>query len=134
MGSFRRFKYNKLVRHRMVEFFEKMGSTVQWACLGDDEFKKELKIKFMEEAQEVHDAKTRQELIEELADVLEVVASLCDVHQFTMQDIVDAQIKKRAERGEFKGRVFVGVVEHMLGSAGERYCLADSEKYPEIKD
>ncbi len=90
--------------------------------------------RFMEEAQEVHAAQTKEALLEELADVLEVISSFCDVHDFTLQDIIAIQEKKRQDRGGFKKRKFVTIAEHQADSFGEKYCLADPKKYPEIMD
>lgn len=128
----RRFKQNKLWRDKLIERMEKLGSRIHWTRLNDAEFAQELKTKFLEEAQEVYAAQTKKELIEELADVLEVISSFSDVHRFTLQDIIDVQNKKREDRGSFQGRRFVTVADHPEGSLGEKYCLDDPYKYPEI--
>jgi predicted house-cleaning noncanonical NTP pyrophosphatase (MazG superfamily) len=132
--KFRKFQQNKLWRDKLVERMELMGSKVHWTRLDDAAFSSELKIKFMEEAQEVHAAQTKEALLEELADVLEVISSFCDVHDFTLQDIMAIQEKKRQDRGGFKERKFVTIAEHQEDSFGEKYCLADPNKYPEIKE
>ena len=74
-------------------------------------------------------AQTNQALIEELADVLDVMQALADLHGFTMQDVLNVQQTKRNQRGGFEGRKFVTVAQHQVGSYGEKYCLADAEKY-----
>lgn len=132
--TFRTFKQNKLWRDKAVDLMEQTGSKIHWTRLDDGAFAKELKIKFMEEAEEVANAHSKEHLIEELADILEVITSLCDVHNFTMEDIVAAQQKKNEKRGSFQGRKFITVAEHLVGSFGEAYCLADPEKYPETID
>ncbi len=131
--NFRAFKQNKLWRDKAVDMTEANGSRVHWERLNDVEFSEQLKIKFMEEAHEVCAAKTKEALVEELADILEVIGSLCEAHDFTLQDIMNAQSKKHQERGGFGGRKFVTHAEHEVGSFGEKYCLADPEKYPEIE-
>lgn len=131
--EFRTFKQNKLWRDKAVDRMEQMGSKVHVVKLDDEAFAQQLKIKFMEEAQEVCDAVTKEALIEELADILEVITALGNVHAFTLQDILNAQKKKHQERGGFEGRAFVTVAEHLVGGFGEKYCLADPEKYPEVK-
>jgi len=130
--KFRKFKQNKLWRDKIVDLMEHNGSKVHWKRLNDDEFSAQLKIKFIEEAEEVYNANTRKALIEELGDILEVISSLCDAHKFTLQDIIDVQQRKHEERGGFNGRKFVTIAEHTIGSYGEKYCLADPKKYPEI--
>jgi predicted house-cleaning noncanonical NTP pyrophosphatase (MazG superfamily) len=130
--TFRKFLQNKLWRDKAVDWLEQAGSKIHWTKLEDDAFLAELKVKFLEEAQEVCSAKTKDALLEELADVLEVMTSLCDVHQVTLEDIVQIQKGKRNKRGSFEGRKYVTIAEHPPGSLGEKYCLADPEKYPEV--
>jgi predicted house-cleaning noncanonical NTP pyrophosphatase (MazG superfamily) len=128
----RKFKQNKLWRDKAVDRLEQTGSKIHWGRLDADKFEKQLKIKLMEEAEEVCRAKTKESVLEELADILEVVTSFCELHEVTLQDITDLQQKKHQERGGFQGRKFVTVAEHPIGSFGEKYCLNDPEKYPEI--
>ncbi len=130
--KYRKFKQNKLYRDKLIQILESNGSKIHWTTLDDKEFSEQLKIKLTEETQEVCAAKTKDHLIEELADVLEVIDSLCQVHEFSMQDIFDAKNKKHDERGGFSGRKFITIAEHLPESLSEKYCLADPEKYPEI--
>jgi len=130
--TFRKFKQDKLWRDNAVDMLEKQGSKIHWTKLTDSEFSTQLKTKFMEEALEVCNANTEKQLLEEFADILEVISSMCEVHKFTFQDILDVQEKKHHERGGFNGRKFVKFAEHPKDSFGEKYCLADPEKYPEI--
>lgn len=132
--KFRKFKQDKLWRDGAVERLVTMGSKIHWRRLSDIEFAEQLKKKFLEEAQEVYNAQTKEALLEELADIVEVISSLCDVHSVTLQDIIAVQQKKKQERGGFEGRKFVTVAEHPIGSFGEKYCLADPTRYPEIID
>jgi predicted house-cleaning noncanonical NTP pyrophosphatase (MazG superfamily) len=131
---FRKFKQNKLWRDKAIDLLEKNGSKIHWTRLNDHDFAVQLKAKFMEEAQEVYNASTRQALLEELADIVEVMHALGHVHSFTLEDIIAVQRKKQQDRGGFTARMFVTVAEHPIDSFGERYCLADPEKYPEIID
>ena len=130
----RRFKQDKLWRDKAVDWLEQMGSKIHWTKLEKDEFAEQLKVKLLEEAEEVCKAKTKEALLEELADILEVVTSFCELHETTLQNVIEVQNKKHQERGGFQGRKFVTVAEHLIGSHGEKYCLNDPEKYPEILD
>lgn len=130
----RKFKQEKLWRDHAVDWLEQMGSKIHWTRLETDQFVEQLKIKLLEEAEEVCKAKTKEALVEELADVLEVVTAFCQIHEMTLQNVIDVQNKKRQERGGFQGRKFVTVAEHPPGSFGEKYCLNDPDKYPEIFD
>lgn len=129
----RMFKQNKLWRDKLIEMMEhNYGSRIAWLRLDDAAFDQEIRIKLKEEADEVVAAKDRNALIGELADVYEVIDALTALHNISKEEIIAAQTKKRDERGGFMGRKFVTVAEHPVGSFGEKYCLADPEKYPEI--
>lgn len=126
------FLQNKLWRDKLINAMEQMGSVMHWRKLNDDEYDHQLRLKIVEEAQEVHSASSKKELLAELADVCEVIDSLCVLHGFSWQDIKAVQEKKRTERGGFAERKFVEKAEHPVGSLGEKYCLEQPHKYPEI--
>jgi len=132
--KFRKFKYDKLVRDKIIEKYQKEGSIFHIKKLNDQEFSNELKNKLLEETNEVVEAKTNQELIQELADVLEVVNSICLANNFTYEDVLNAKNIKYEERGGFEGRNFVISAEHPENSYCEKYCLNNIDRYPEIKD
>lgn len=131
--TMRIFLQNKLWRDKLVDVMEqKHSSRINWRYLSDEEFNEQLRIKLAEETEEVITAKSRDELIAELADVFEVIDSLAKLHGISKEEIIGSQTKKRDERGGFEGRKFVETAEHLAGSFGEQYCLADPTKYPEI--
>lgn len=130
--KYRTFKQDKLWRDKAVDIMENMGSVISWKRLNDFQFIEQLKVKLIEEAQEVVNAKSQDQLCQELADVLEVISSFCQVYNLILDNIIDIQQKKQEERGGFSGRKFVTTASHLEDSFGEKYCLADPEKYPEI--
>ena len=132
--KYRKFTQNKLWRDKLVELMNQNQSKIHYKELNNQEFIEQLQIKLLEEAQEVCDANTKENLIEELADMLEVISAFCTVQNITFQDIINIKNKKYNERGGFEGRKFVTIAEHPVGSFGEKYCLNDPEKYPEILD
>lgn len=131
--NFRTFKQNKLVRDKIVDFMQQHGSKLYWFKLEDKDFQKQLKIKLLEEANEVVHANNKEQMLEELADVLEVVHTLAKLYNLCVKDLETYQKKKRTEKGSFAGRIFVSFAEHPKDSPAERYCLANPEKYPEVK-
>ena len=129
----RKFLQNKLWRDnapRMME--ENHGSVIHWRRLDDNEYDSQLRIKLIEEIDEVCKAQARDELKAEIADVYEVLDALMKLHAIEKNEVETIQLHKRLERGGFEGRTFVEVAEHPIDSFGERYCLADPIKYPEI--
>jgi len=130
--AMRTFFLNKLSRDKLVDIMENRGSYINWRYLSNEEFNEQLRIKLAEETQEVIVAQSRDELIAELADVFEVIDSLAKLHNIPQEEIVTAQTTKRNEKGGFEGRKFFETARHPAGSFGEKYCLADPIKYPEI--
>lgn len=129
----RKFLQNKLWRDNAVAMMERnSGSTIHWHRLDDKEYDEQLRIKLIEETEEVVSAQSTEALKAEIADVYEVLDALMLLHGITKEEVKDIQMRKRAERGGFDGRTFVEIAEHPVGSYGEKYCLADPLKYPEI--
>jgi predicted house-cleaning noncanonical NTP pyrophosphatase (MazG superfamily) len=128
----RRFIQNKLWRDKAVDSLERAGSILHWSRLDDASFDQELRAKLLEEAHEVVQAKSTEEVCGELADVMEVITTLCQVHNITLEQVQLAQQKKRGERGGFDGRKYVTIADHPDGSFGTQYCLASPDKYPEV--
>lgn len=132
--NFRTFKQNKLVRDKIIKIMESKGSKLYAYKLSNQDFLKQLKLKLLEEAAEVNRAQTEQEVLEELADVLEIVYTLATAHNLTEQDMQNAREKKLNEKGGYQEQMFVTFAEHPKDSPQERYCLADPDKYPEVKN
>ncbi len=131
--KFKTFKQNKLVRDKIVQIMQEHGSKLYHIKLEDKEFIKQLKIKLLEEASEVAHASSKNELLEEMADLLEVFQTLTQACEISPKEITAFQKKKREEKGGFKNRTFLTFAEHPQDSPQERYCLADPTKYPEVK-
>ena len=130
----RAFKHEKLWRDKMPAYCEAKGSIITIKPLDDQEFDRELRIKLLEEADEVKEALSEKELVEELADLYEVVDTIIASHGINKKEILAVQEKKRVEKGGFMQRTYVTVARHPVGSYSESYCLAQPEKYPEIKE
>ena len=130
--KFRKFKQNKLWRDGVVDQLELDGSKIHWTRLDDEPFAEELMSKLIEEVHEILTAQTKENLIEELADVLEVMTSMASLYGSSLEEIIDQKNKKHQEKGGFQGRKYVTPAEHLPGSPGEKYCLANPEKYPEV--
>ena len=127
-----KFQLNKLVRDKIPAHHDKNGSTTHLKSLNDTEFDVALRTKMKEEIEEVCASKIKEELIEELADLFEVIDALTVLHGISKDEIRTIQERKRSERGGFHGRSFVTITEHPIGSPGEKYCRANPEKYKEI--
>ena len=98
---------NKLVRDNIPNIIENNGEKAITRILGDDEYKKELCKKLLEEANEVINAKSSDETLEELADVLEVLKTIAELNNKNLEDIIEISNRKKLERGSFKKRIFL---------------------------
>lgn len=98
--------HKKLVRDKIPEIIEGSGDVCETRVLDDKEFQIELRKKLIEESQEVLDC-PREKLLDELADVLEIVSSLADINQLKMEDVEKEVIIKREKRGGFDKKIFL---------------------------
>ncbi len=103
--------YNKLVRDKIPEIIEKSGKKFRTSILNKAEFEMELKSKLKEELTEYLEAKTSQDAIEELADMLEVMKSLAEIHNASLNDIEKVRKQKEENRGGFQEQIFLIDVE-----------------------
>ena len=128
----RKFSLNKLWRDKAPANMESQGAIIHVTHLDDAQYKNQLGLKLIEEAHEVHTAQSDDELLSELADVLEVVNCIIQAHNLRLADVIVRQNEKQNERGSFLQRKFVTVAEYLPGSFGENYALNDLKRHPEI--
>lgn len=104
--------YNKLVRDKIPEIIKKDNKQCVTEILNDEKYTIELKKKFIEEMDEYQSAKTDDEALEELADILEIIQSLAKVHGSTINKVEAIRKEKAKKRGGFEDKIFlVGVKE-----------------------
>jgi len=95
----------KLVRDKIPEIIRASGRTPVVRRLDDQSYLGALHDKLLEEAAELRDAARANQLIEEAADVLEVLIGMATLHGHTLDDIVCVAAEKRTERGGFEDRL-----------------------------
>ena len=95
---------NKLVRDQIPEIIRQGGNECEVKFLSDTEYLTALRNKLIEEAQEAASA-TKEDLVEELADLYEVIDSILVTLNIERVKVFTAQIKKRKERGGFEQRI-----------------------------
>lgn len=92
----------KLVRDRIAEFaLKQRGDVLVTRKASEEELLSLLKNKLVEEANEVLNANSIDELIEEMADVLEVMKAI-SVKQNITDEIFEKRESKFLERGGFE--------------------------------
>jgi predicted house-cleaning noncanonical NTP pyrophosphatase (MazG superfamily) len=103
--------YNKLVRDRIPEIIEQQGKKFTTSILSEGQYISELKKKANEELQEYIDAQNDEEALEELADLLEIIHSLANIHNGTMETVEKIRREKAVKRGGFQEKIFLIEVE-----------------------
>jgi predicted house-cleaning noncanonical NTP pyrophosphatase (MazG superfamily) len=98
--------YNKLVRDKIPHIIEKQGKRCEIRVLADEEYEKMLFAKLQEEVQECLSA-NQSEIVEELADVVEVVYGLLKQKGVTLEEFEHIRLRKKGERGGFDDRLFL---------------------------
>ncbi len=99
--------YNKLVRDRIPEIIEEKGKKPTYHKAHKQEYREKLKMKLFEEVQEFN----REEKLEELADILEVVDAITSEYGFKEKDIIKSKKDKLKLNGGFKGKFILEAVK-----------------------
>lgn len=100
-------EYNKLVRDRIPEIISSNNENPKIRFLGDEEYKKELDKKLLEEVNEY----LKDDNIEELADIEEVILAILDYKKVSIEKFENIRKEKVNKRGAFKEKIFLEKVE-----------------------
>lgn len=105
---------NKLVRDRIPEIIISNGEQPFYHILSQEEYDNALIEKMLEEYQEICHAKTNAEILEECADLMEVLFAYTVSHGYSEEDLLKARVRKREKRGGFDQRIFLEKTETNL--------------------
>jgi len=103
--------HNKLVRDKIPEVIEKTGKRFSTKILSDTEYITELRKKANEELEEYLNTDNKEDAVEELADLLEIVHALAESHGSSIDEVEKVRKEKAAKRGGFKEKIFLIEVE-----------------------
>jgi predicted house-cleaning noncanonical NTP pyrophosphatase (MazG superfamily) len=106
-----RITYNKLIRDLIPEIISADNATPKISILSDEQFSLALKQKVVEEAMELLEAKGREDILGELADLLELVDAIQISENITAADVADKKFQKRLKRGGFDKKLFLEFVD-----------------------
>lgn len=95
-------EFNKLVRDHIPENISRGGETVRVSRLQGDLLLRALREKLVEESYEALDAKSHDAIIEELADVQEVIDAVLKQLGVTHREVQARQRAKRTKAGGFQ--------------------------------
>ena len=95
--------YNKLVRDLIPEIIQSSGKTCSTEILSNEEYLKFVDAKLDEELAEYH----KDQNIEELADLLEVIHAAALARGYTLEDLEQVRAEKATKRGGFQKRIML---------------------------
>ena len=95
--------YNKLVRDLIPDIIEASGNKCRTRVLSDEEYLEMLDAKLDEELAEYH----KDQNIEELADLLELIRAAAIARGYTLEELETARAEKAKKRGGFKKKIFL---------------------------
>jgi len=96
-------KYNKLVRDKIPEHIKSEGRLPITHIANNKEYGKKLKEKLQEEIKEFF----KNETIEEMADIQEVINAICCYKRFNKKKLESIRKKKAKDRGAFKKKIIL---------------------------
>lgn len=98
--------YNKLVRDKIPEIIRSRGASCDVAVLTPEEYLAALDRKLDEELAEYH----ADQNLEELADLLEVIAAIAAARGSTLSEVEAIRAEKARQRGGFEKRLMLKCV------------------------
>ena len=99
--------YNKLIRDRIPEITKADGWISKTRVLNKKEYILELRKKILEEAKELNEGSGHKNLIEELADIQEIIDAILQSKNVKFSEFRKTQTLKRQKRGGFEKRLFL---------------------------
>lgn len=101
------YKYNKLVRDKIVENIQKKGHNATYSVLEEKQYFEELDKKLIEEVNEFIEAHNE----EEMADIMEVIETIIIQRGMSLKKIEEIKQKKREKAGSFDSKIYLISVE-----------------------
>ena len=92
--------YNKLVRDNIPEIIIEDNQVPVTRVLDKEEYKKALEEKILEEYNEVLET-IGEDRLKELADLLEIIKSLAELENSSLDEVLKIAKEKREKRGGF---------------------------------
>ena len=96
------YYYNKLVRDKIIENIKTKGHQCEYKKMSKEEYRTELDKKLLEEAKEVIEAHS----VEEIGDLMEVIQAIMKEHQISYEEVQQVMEQKRNKNGAFD-RLFI---------------------------
>lgn len=128
-----KFICNKLARDNTIEGMAKDAIRTTYKQLQHKELLEALRKKLLEEALEVAEATERMQVVNELADVFEVLDALRGVYHITNAEVSAAKRKIYRKRGGFKKGIFLEAIEMSENHPSVKHFRASPNRYLEVR-
>lgn len=125
------FKFAKLVRDKIADQQIASGAKPTYRQLKSDEHKRALINKLIEEAREVEQSSS-EEVVDELADLQQIIDDLRTLYDLTASDVTSAQKRKNEKSGAFAQGLYIESLEIDEANQWTSYYRKHPERYPEI--
>ena len=99
--------YEKLVRDKIPDIIKQNGDIPDIEIMDDETYVKKLDEKLLEECNELVNASDKKSIIDESADVLEVMYAKAEAVGVTKEEIEKARLEKQQKRGGFKQKILL---------------------------
>jgi len=96
--------YNKLVRDKIVDMIKEKWENVEFHIADKEEYWIKLKLKLQEEVLEVLQ---EDNIVWELADVMEVIYAICDFKEISFEEVEKIRKDKLKERWWFTKKIIL---------------------------
>lgn len=127
-----KFRCSKLVRDNIPEILAGKNIKIEQKILEDnEEYLEALKAKLIEESKELSQAKTQEEVVEELADILEVYSNILKAYNLSHPEVEQIALKKNQEKGGFSKKIFVSGFELEESNPSIDHYRSQPDQYTE---
>ncbi len=99
--------YNKLIRDKIPEIIRARGAECEVETLDDVRFAEEIMKKVVEEAGGLSQARNREELLEEIGDVMVVLDEVRKLNGISKEEVDTAMADNLALKGGFDKHVYL---------------------------
>lgn len=119
-------EFNKLVRDKIPEKIQAGGEAVKKVQLSGEVLLQALRKKLLEEAIEVLDATDHDSILDEIADVTEVINAILSILGAPSEEVLERQQRKREKAGGFeKGYILLETVNPLVTTKSTESTLFD---------
>ena len=100
--------HNKLVRDFIPRIILAEGKQCFWNTIENQEdYRRQLRMKLLEETKELINAKSHKNIREELADIYELILTIGKEYDISLDKINLERINKKIEKGGFENGIFL---------------------------